>query len=128
MNSFYLTVLFVFIYSPQAFFKDKETAESSQKQFYVFQTMMGLPSEWNMEYKRTTGTVSVFLHGTSADGVCGSTFDRVKNEQEYGIVFEDEGQDQGQDEGQDQDHQDDKKDEIDIDINNNIGDSAPNFN
>jgi hypothetical protein len=76
--------------------------------------MTGLPSEWNMEFERTTGIVSVFLHGMSADGVCGSKFDRVKNEQEYGIVFEDEQQEDDID--------------IDIDTNNNIENSAPNFN
>jgi hypothetical protein len=74
--------------------------------------MMGLPSEWNMEFELATGIVSIFLHGTSADGVCGSKFDRVKNEQEYGIVFEDEQQ----------------QDDIDIDISNNIENSTPNFN
>ena len=78
--------------------------------------MTGLPSEWNMEFERKTGIVSVFLHGTSADGVCGSEFDRVKNEQQYGIVFEDE------------DEQDDIDIDIDIDGSKNIENNAPNFN
>ena len=69
-----------------------------------------------MEFERKTGIMSVFLYGTSADGVCGSEFDRVKNEQQYGIVFEDE------------DEQDDIDIDIDIDGSKNIENNAPNFN
>jgi len=76
---------------PYSFVNEKETAVSSQSQFYVYHTMLGLPSEWNMSFDRSTGIVSVYLHGSSTGDICGSKFDQVKAEQEYGIVFEDRG-------------------------------------
>jgi len=73
---------------PHSFIYKKETATSSQSQFYVFQTMIGLPSEWNMSFDLSTGILSVRLHGASINHVCGADFDKVKNELEYDIVFE----------------------------------------
>jgi hypothetical protein len=45
-------------------------------QYYVFQTMPRLPTQWNMTYDGNSGLVSVLVQGSA--GMCGVGFDRAK--------------------------------------------------
>merc|ERR1712232_28991 len=44
---------------PHSYIYEKETAVAAQNMFYVFQTMVGLPTAWSMSYNRTTERMSV---------------------------------------------------------------------
>merc|ERR1712232_1110463 len=65
---------------PYSYIYGKDNAESEQSQYYVYQTMMGLPSQWSMSYDGFTGLVSVFLNGTAS--MCGSTGPMNQNRNE----------------------------------------------
>jgi hypothetical protein len=72
---------------PHSFIAGVESSIFSANQFYVYQTMMQLPSHWNMTYDGDSGIVSVFIQGLAS--VCGSPFEEVTGE-DVGIVFEDD--------------------------------------
>ncbi len=71
---------------PHSFIGGEDSSIFSASQFYVYQTMLQLPSHWNMTYDGTSGLVSVFVQGSA--GMCGTSFEQAKAEQEFGIVFE----------------------------------------
>lgn len=53
---------------PYTYIYGKDNAESEQSQYYVYQTMMGLPSQWSMSYDGIHGNVAVQLQGTRLTG------------------------------------------------------------
>lgn len=73
---------------PQSAYKGKLNYTSSEYQFYVYQTMPLLPSNWSTYFDIKAQMMYVELEGSA--GLCGSAFKRAKGEQEYGIVVEDD--------------------------------------
>lgn len=76
---------------PHDFFAGKSWVRSSEYQFYVYQTMLGLPSNWSTFYDGSRMTVEVkgsVLPG--AKSICGGSLDPVKvNQGDKKIIFED---------------------------------------
>jgi hypothetical protein len=63
------------------------------EQFYVHQTLVRLPSGWNLTYTAGDGLVSMFVTGSA--GMCGSSFEDAKAEEtieiEIGVGSDGEG-------------------------------------
>jgi len=73
---------------PYSFFHEKSSAQSTESQRYVYQTMMTLPSNWNTSFNGTR--MSVNIEGVAK--MCGSTFDEAKEK------AEEEGEKEGEEE------------------------------
>lgn len=85
---FSLRCFLSFTTRPQSAYKGKLNYTSSEYQFYVYQTMPLLPSNWSTFFDIKNQMMYVELEGSA--GLCGSAFNRAKREQEYGVVVEDD--------------------------------------
>lgn len=65
---------------PAEFITGSNSSEYYQTHTFVYQTLPRLPGGWNMTYNGNTEEVSVILFGEA--GLCGSTFETLKAEQE----------------------------------------------
>lgn len=71
---------------PHTYVSGPDSAIAGGDTWYVYQTMLRLPIQWNMTYDSSSGNIDVFVYGSS--GVCGPSFDNA-TEEVTGIVFED---------------------------------------
>jgi len=83
---------------PHAFFDGKYWVRASEYQYYVFQTMMGLPSAWRTEWnEKLDNRMYIEIEGSVIKGsskICGGPYkDPIKkvDKPEIKIVFEDSG-------------------------------------
>jgi len=77
---------------PHAYFSGKYWVRSSEYQYYVYQTMKGLPSNWTTFYDSSRMYVNILgnvLEGSAS--MCGGTLDPIKGENQNSteIVFKD---------------------------------------
>lgn len=63
---------------PHEFVSGSKSSNYYGEQYYVFQTMLRLPSSWNMTYDSPTGEISLSVQGSA--GMCGASFEQAKAE------------------------------------------------
>jgi hypothetical protein len=71
---------------PYAFVSGDASGIAGGDSWYVYQTMLQLPTQWNMTYDGNSEQIEVTVYGPA--GMCGNAFDKAKAEQE-GLLFED---------------------------------------
>jgi hypothetical protein len=71
---------------PYSYISGEEFSLAGGDQYYIYQTNLRLPRQWNMTYDADTGEIVVVLYGSA--GLCGQSFDAAKSEQEYGIILD----------------------------------------
>jgi hypothetical protein len=71
---------------PYSYVSGEASTIAGGDSWYVYQTMLQLPTQWNMTYDRTSEQIDVTVNGPA--GMCGQAFEDAKAEHE-GIVFED---------------------------------------
>jgi hypothetical protein len=72
---------------PYTYISGIESSLAGGDQYYIYQTMLRLPHQWNMTYDSNSGEVEVIVYGSA--GMCGQDFDKAQSGQEVGIVLED---------------------------------------
>jgi len=77
---------------PHSFFIDKAWVNSSEYQYYNYQTMRGLPSNWSTYYEGSR--MSVDVEGPvleNSRGLCRNSLNPIQGDQNEEIIFEDPG-------------------------------------
>jgi hypothetical protein len=71
---------------PHTYISGDASSIAGGDSWYVYQTMLRLPTQWNMTYDGNSEQIDVTVYG--AAGMCGKAFDEAKAAQE-GIVYDD---------------------------------------
>ena len=83
---------------PYTYISGEEFSLAGGDQYYIYQTMLRLPRQWNMTYDSNTGEIEVIVYGSA--GVCGQDSDNARpGEEEIDVVLEDSDGSKGVEEG-----------------------------